>query len=379
MTKAILALADGWYCEGKSYGAKGETSGEVVFNTAMTGYQEILTDPSYKGQIVLMTYPEIGNYGVNEEDAESRSPFVEGFIVREGSSRTSNWRSQNSLESYLHSNNIIGIQEIDTRELTRHIRDNGAQTGVISTIDLDAKSVICKAQKSPGIIGVDLVKKVTCEKKYLWIDDIQTYLKAKNNNSVERKKYKVAVCDLGVKYNILRKLTEFGCDLTVYPANTPSEEILRTSPDGVFLSNGPGDPEGVPYVINSVKNLLGKIPIFGICLGHQVISLATGGKTYKLKFGHHGANHPVKNLQNNSIEITSQNHGFCVEYESLLEKNANITHINLNDKTVEGLENIEKGYFSVQYHPEASPGPHDSHYLFKRYIELMESWHAPSY
>lgn len=374
MAKAILALEDGKYFEGETFGGLGEAVGEVVFNTSMTGYQEILTDPSYKGQIVMMTYPEIGNYGVNVEDVESRKPFVEGFIVREGSKIHSNWRSNKSFDDYLWENGVVGIQGIDTRELTRHLRNFGSKKGIISTMDLDPLSLGKRAKDSPSIVGKDLVKEVTYAEVFLWKDDRHNEYKDNNENSIEDKKYSVAVYDFGVKFNILRQLSEYDCALTIYPAKTSCEEILNNNHSGVFLSNGPGDPEGVPYVIENVKKLIGKIPVFGICLGHQILALSSNAKTYKLKFGHHGGNHPVKNLSTGEIEITTQNHNFAVDPDTLEKNGLELTHLNLYDHTVEGIGCKEKNFFSVQYHPEASPGPHDSRYLFREFIKLMDEF-----
>ncbi len=368
-TKAILVLADGTIFKGYSLGTRGETIGEVVFNTSLTGYQEILTDPSYKGQIVLMTYPLIGNYGINEKDYESRKLFLEGFIVKECSPFPSNWRSQISMDEFLKKNGIVGIQGIDTRALTTHLRDYGAQQGIISTIDFDVPSLIKKAKSSPGLVGIDLVKAVTCADSYEW-KDTDTHLKG-------HKKYKVVVYDCGIKYNILRKLSGVGCSATVVPAQTPSKSVLDMNPDGVVLSNGPGDPEAVPYMIENIKGLLGKKPIFGICLGHQLLALTVGLKTYKLKFGHHGGNQPVMDLSSKKVEITAQNHSFAVASPSQgtvqksLYGDVEITHLNLNDRSVEGLKCRSIPAFSVQYHPEASPGPHDANYLFERFIEMM--------
>jgi len=355
--KARIALEDGIVLEGLSFGATGERYGEVVFNTSMAGYQEILTDPSYKGQIITMTYPLIGNYGVNPEDIESRKPFVEGFVVKECSRIASNWRSQKSLGEYLRENNIVGIQSIDTRALTQHIRLQGAMKAVVSTEDLDKKSLTEKAKCSPGLIGRDLVKEVTSNRVQNWSEEGE---------------YKVVVIDCGVKLNILRELVNNGCQVTVVPAKTEAEKILNMKPDGILLSNGPGDPAGVPYVVETVGKLIGKLPIFGICLGHQMLGLALGGKTYKLKFGHHGANHPVKDLKTRKISITVQNHGFCVDMDSLNKDEIEITHINLNDNTLEGMRHKKLPVFSVQFHPEASPGPHDSLYLFKEFVGMMK-------
>jgi carbamoyl-phosphate synthase small subunit len=367
--KAKIALEDGTVFEGFSFGAQGEKSGEVVFNTSMAGYQEILTDPSYKGQIVTMTYPLIGNYGINTEDVESRKPFVEGFVVKECSSIASNWRSQKELADYLKENDILGIEDVDTRALTRHIRLEGAMKAVISTIDLDDKSLVKKAVKSPGLIGRDLVKEVTCDQTYTWLQPPDKKIKA-------LKKFKVVVLDCGVKFNILRELVNCGCEVVVVPAKSSIKEILSFRPDGVLLSNGPGDPVGVPYVVETVRRLIDQpsnnLPIMGICLGQQILGLAFGGKTYKLKFGHHGANHPVKDIRTGKIAITVQNHGFCVDIDSLNKKEIEVTHINLNDNTLEGIKHKKLPIFSVQFHPEASPGPHDAKYLFEEFIKMMK-------
>ncbi|MCM8796840.1 MAG: glutamine-hydrolyzing carbamoyl-phosphate synthase small subunit [Candidatus Omnitrophica bacterium] len=362
--KAILFLEDKTVFEGEGFGAEGEAFGEVVFNTSITGYQEIITDPSYNGQIVTMTYPLIGNYGVNEEDIESSKPWLEGFVVKELSSLRSNWRSRLDLGEYLKKNNIVGIQGVDTRALTRHIRLQGAMQAVISTRDFNPDSLMKKLQAAPRLLGVDLVKEVTCRQPYQWQDD----LAPKNR----KKRHKVVVLDCGVKFNILRNLSKVGCSVHVVPASTSSGEILDLKPDGVLLSNGPGDPAAVNYVIRTTRELIGKIPIFGICLGHQMLGLAMGGKTYKLKFGHHGGNHPVKDLKTGKVAITSQNHGFCVDTESISQKGTVLTHVNLYDKTPEGLENKRLKLFSVQYHPEAGPGPHDANYLFEKFIDMLK-------
>ena len=356
-SSAILLLADGRIFEGKSFGYQGETTGEVCFNTGMTGYQEILTDPSYCKQIVTMTSPHIGNYGINEEDIESENIQVAGFVVKEETMTPSNWRSTQSLGEYLKENKIVGIKEIDTRSLTRHIRDKGAMNGIISSNDLDIQSLDKKLKKFPDMNGLDLAKVVTTQKKYKWPG---------------KGRYKVAVIDFGIKKNILRLLSDAGCELTVFPASIKAEDILSLEPDGVFLSNGPGDPLAVTYGIETVKKLLGKVPLFGICLGHQILALALGASTFKLKFGHRGINHPVRNNEKNTVEITSQNHGFAVDLDSL-PPNVISTHINLNDNTSGGIRCTDIPAFSVQYHPESSPGPHDSRYLFNQFIEMMNA------
>jgi carbamoyl-phosphate synthase small subunit len=371
---AKLALENGTVFTGEHFGVEGETAGEVCFNTSITGYQEILTDPSYAGQIVTMTYPLIGNYGVNTDDVESVKPQVSGFVVKEYFDFYSNWRANSSLGDWLKKNNILAIQGIDTRMLTKIIRNEGAMRGVISTVDLDDASLIAKAKASPDMNGLDLAKKVTTQKEYRWSDiDKTDYALKTKNGEINDASLKVVVYDYGVKQNILRRLAAYGCDLTVVPASTPAEEILAMNPDGIFLSNGPGDPDAVKYAIMNIKKLIGKKPIFGICLGHQLLGLALGGKTYKLKFGHRGGNHPVKNLKTNIIEITSQNHGFAVDWASMDHAQIELTHINLNDQTVEGFEHKHHPVFCVQYHPEASPGPHDSDYLFSKFVSLMKT------
>jgi carbamoyl-phosphate synthase small subunit len=371
--KAILALEDGTVFEGRSFGFPGEKAGELVFNTSMTGYQEILTDPSYKGQIVIMTYPLIGNYGINEADVESRDPKVEAFVIKENSSIYSNWRADRSLSDYLITHRIMGVEGMDTRALTKHIRQKGAMKAILSTEDLDRDRLIEKAKASPGLIGRDLVKEVTCGKPYEWTEanDAQ-FLSHPLPPSVPRSRFKVAVMDFGVKLNILRSLRDWGCEVTVLPASAAAESVLSLNPDGILLSNGPGDPEGVPYAIESVRKLIGEKPIFGICLGHQLLGLALGGKTFKLKFGHRGGNQPVKDLQTGKVHITSQNHGFAVAPDSLNPEEVELTQINLNDRTLEGMRHKKLPVFSVQYHPEASPGPQDTQSLFGEFVKMME-------
>jgi carbamoyl-phosphate synthase small subunit len=355
---ALLVLADGTVLEGFGLGATGHAVGEVCFNTAMTGYQEVLTDPSYAGQIVTMTYPLIGNYGVNNEDDESRKVFLSGYIVREASEIVSNWRSNHlTLDAYLKKNNIVGIQDLDTRAITKHIRTAGAMIAVISSEDLPDDELVAKAKAAPHMEGRDLVGDVL-DKPYIW---------------QEQGSFKVVVYDCGIKYNILRQLAEANCRVEVVPATTSSEDILARKPDGVLLGNGPGDPAAVSYAIKTVKGLLGKVPLFGICLGHQMLGLALDGKTYKLKFGHHGGNHPVKDIATGKVMITVQNHGFCVDIDSLGgDKNVEITHLNLNDGTCEGINHKHIPAFSVQFHPEAGPGPHDARLLFARFCNLMK-------
>ncbi len=369
--KAKLILENGDIYVGESFGFSGETTGEVVFNTSMTGYQEILTDPSYAGQIVTMTYPLIGNCGVNEEDLESVRPQVAGFVVKEYSAIASNFRSTKTLGEWLVEHRIIGIQGIDTRKLTKTIRSAGAMRGIISTEPLDDAALLAKVKRSPEMTGLDLAKQVTTKDNYRWSEIDKTPFALQPLTTEEPGTFKVVVYDYGVKQNILRRLTSYGCDLTVVPASFPAEEVLKMNPDGVFLSNGPGDPAAVKYGIQNIKKLVGKKPIFGICLGHQLLALALGAKTYKLKFGHRGGNHPVKNLKTGSVEITSQNHGFAVDPASLDESTIEITHVNLNDNTNEGFRHKTLPIFSVQYHPEASPGPHDSDYLFGEFTTLM--------
>ena len=373
--EAILALADGRIFRGRAFGAIGEAVGEVVFNTAMTGYQEVLTDPSYKGQMVCMTYPEIGNVGVNVDDEESARVYVEGFIVREYVSQPSNWRSQMALGDYLEGAGVVGIEGIDTRALVRHIRTAGAQEAVISSVQNEPNILVAKAQASPGLVGRDLVKEVTATTGYDWeIADwnLEGGYRQPAPGQLRDAPLIVAL-DYGIKRNILRQLVASGFRVKVMPAFATAAQVLALNPDGVFLSNGPADPAAVPYASETVRGLLGKRPIFGICLGHQILALALGGRTYKLGFGHHGANHPVMDLRTQRVEITSQNHGFAVDAESLAGK-ADLSHLNLNDRTVEGLRGIGLPFFSVQYHPEASPGPHDSNYLFNRFSRLVKEF-----
>lgn len=372
-TPAKLALEDGTVFTGISIGAEGEVDGEVCFNTSMTGYQEILTDPSYRGQIVTMTYPQIGNYGINAEDVESQGPKLAGFVVREHSRTESNFRSEQSLSEYLKAHNVVAIESIDTRALVRRIRSAGAMRGVLSTTDLDDASLIAKAKASPGLVGRDLVQEVTPHETFVWSEPLSqwTRLDGEQQESAKDGPHVVAL-DFGMKWNIPRHLVGMGCRVTIVPGTTNAEEILALNPDGVFLSNGPGDPEPVEYAINTVRELLGKKPLFGICLGHQLLSLACGAKTFKMRFGHRGGNQPVQDLKTGKVEITSQNHGFAVDPESLPEE-LEVTHVSLNDQTIEGVRHKSVPAFSVQYHPEASAGPHDSHYLFDAFAEAMSA------
>ena len=374
--KAILLLEDGTVFEGKSFGAKATRCGEVVFNTAMTGYQEILTDPSYHEQIITMTYPLIGNYGTNKADIESRKVFAKGFIVKENCNYPSNWQNQDSLGDYLKANNIVGLEDIDTRALVKHIRTEGAMKGIISSEGLSVTKLKEKLGKYPGLVDRDIVKDVTVKKPYRWHEGVTDILTGQEQKPPI--KYKVIAFDYGIKQNILRLLRSHGCEVQVVPANTPAKSVLSKKPDGIFLSNGPGDPGGVDYAIDEIRKMLGRVPIFGICLGHQLLGLALGAQRFKLKFGHHGANHPVMNLQTREVEITSQNHGFCIDIDSLKDKDVEITHMNLNDQTLEGFRCKNIPAFCVQYHPEASPGPHDSNYLFETFIQLMEQYHNNS-
>jgi len=376
MTTAKLALEDGTVFTGEAFGAEGEVDGEVVFNTAMTGYQEILTDPSYRGQIVTMTYPEIGNYGVNEEDVESRKPHLAGFIVRENSRIASNFRADGELDDYLARHGIVGLRGIDTRSLVRRIRIHGALKGVLSTSDLSDDSLIAKAKASPGLVGRDLVREVLPDQPSQWDAGLSHWSTQANGNTAadnaaaDGPALHVVALDFGMKWNIARHLHSIGCRVTILPGTATAEEVLQYDPDGVFLSNGPGDPEPLDYAINTIRGLLGKKPVFGICLGHQLFALAAGAKTFKLKFGHRGVNQPVLNLDSGRVEITAQNHGFAVQEETLPE-HLEITHRNLNDDTIAGLRHRELPAFSVQYHPEASSGPHDSEYLFQQFRDSL--------
>jgi carbamoyl-phosphate synthase small subunit len=369
--KATLALENGLWYEGEAAGAAGETGGEVVFNTSMTGYQEVLTDPSYAGQIVTMTCPEIGNYGISPEDGESRTPQVAGFIIRDQSPVASNWRSDSTLREYLVRNNIVAISDVDTRALTRVLRSAGVMRGIIATGEIEPRTLVEKARSLPQMEGSDLVRGVTCETAFDWTPSVSDEFTPLAERQPKRA-LRIAAYDFGMKWNILRRFTAYGCDVRVFPATAPASELLASNPDGVFLSNGPGDPSALGYAVENARTLVSsEVPVFGICLGHQVLSLALGGSTYKLKFGHRGANHPVKELETGKVEITSQNHGFAVDPASL-PSDVKVTHVNLYDGTVEGLRHETKPVFCVQYHPEAAPGPHDADYLFRQFLDVME-------
>ncbi len=376
--QAILALEDGRIFRGKGYGAPAERSGEVVFNTALTGYQEIFTDPSYAGQIVVLTNPQIGNYGTTPSDDESSKPYIEGLVTREFSPVSSNWRSTQVTDEYLEKNNVPVITDVDTRAIVRHLRANGVMRGVLSTASKDADALVAKARSIRKMDGTDLASVVSTKVQYEWSSETE------RNETGDKllpqaiapgtQQMHVVAYDFGIKQNILRMLARENCRVTVVPAKTSAAEVMALNPDGIFFSNGPGDPEPLHYAQQNVRDLAGKAPMFGICLGHQIFGLALGGKTYKLKFGHHGANHPIKNLGTGKVEITSQNHNYAVDPESLDDATVAVTHVNLNDQTVAGLKHKEHPMFSVQYHPEASPGPHDSHYLFKDFRKMMEEW-----
>jgi carbamoyl-phosphate synthase small subunit len=372
--KATLALENGTWFEGESAGAPGETGGEVVFNTAMTGYQEVLTDPSYSGQIVTMTCPEIGNYGIADEDGESRAPKVAGFIIREQSPVASNWRADSTLRDYLVRHNIVAISGVDTRALTRVLRSTGVMRGIIATGDVDSRRLVDAARDVAPMEGSDLVRGVTCDAPFNWQPDAASGDEfSPDPERRARRALRIAAYDYGMKWNILRRFTAHNCDVRVFPADAPASELLAGSPDGVFLSNGPGDPAALEYAIENARELVtSDVPVFGICLGHQILSLAMGAQTYKLKFGHRGANHPVKELESGKIEITSQNHGFAVDPKSL-PSDVKVTHVNLYDQTIEGLRHETKPVFCVQYHPEAAPGPHDADYLFRQFLDEMEN------
>ncbi len=372
--QAILALEDGRIFRGDGYGARGECSGEVVFNTSLTGYQEIFTDPSYAGQIVVLTNPQIGNYGTNQADAEASRPYIEGLIVREFSSVSSNWRSEQVADEYLERYGVPVLAEVDTRALVRHLRSNGVMRGVISTVETDTDVLVAKARALRKMDGTDLASVVSTKQPYEWKQRAEDPLNPGEAETQRDCNLHVVAYDYGIKQNILHMLGAQGCRVTVVPARTTAEDVLAMAPDGVFLSNGPGDPEPLTYATEAIRKLAGKTPVFGICLGHQLVGAALGGRTFKLKFGHHGGNHPVKQLSTGRVEITSQNHNYAVDPDSLNANEVDLTHINLNDQTLEGLRHRTMPLLSVQYHPEASPGPHDSHYLFGEFRKMMDEW-----
>jgi len=373
LNSAILALEDGAVFEGKSFGAPAERSGEVVFNTALTGYQEVFTDPSYAGQIVILTNPQIGNYGTSTEDNESARPFIEGLVVREFSHLASNWRSDAEADDFLSRAGIPVVSDLDTRALVRHLRTRGVMRGVLSAAETNAEKLVERARSIPTMAGLDLASRVTTPASYQWTKPVEACSPSEPVPPPPEARFHVVAYDFGIKHNILRRLVQVGCRVTVVPALTSAEDVLALNPDGVFLSNGPGDPEPLQVEVSNIRKLIGKKPVFGICLGHQLLGLAAGGRTYKLKFGHRGANHPVRNELTSKVEITSHNHGFAVDPDSLNQNEVEITHWNLNDQTLEGFRFRNHPVFCVQYHPEAAPGPHDSHYLFDDFVKLMEN------
>jgi carbamoyl-phosphate synthase small subunit len=374
LNTALLALEDGTVFEGRSFGARSESHGEVVFNTSITGYQEIFTDPSYSGQIVTLTYPQIGNYGANISDSESRKPFIEGLIVREISTLASNWRSMEQAEEFLAHYNVPVVSGIDTRALVRHLRSRGVMRGIVAPDGGDPKVLVEKARAIPSMNGLDLATLVSTKESYTWDQGVDACSPSERVAATTQARHHVVAYDYGIKRNILRKLVQSGTRVTVVPAKTTAEDVLALKPDGVFLSNGPGDPEPLEFQAAQVRGIVGKVPVFGICLGHQIMGLAFGGKTYKLKFGHRGGNHPVLNKVTNKVEITSHNHGFAVDPDSLKDSEVELTHINLNDQTLEGFRHREHPAFCVQYHPEAAPGPHDSYYLFDDFMKMMDEF-----
>ncbi|BDD88057.1 glutamine-hydrolyzing carbamoyl-phosphate synthase small subunit [Desulfofustis limnaeus] len=370
--KAVIALEDGTVFTGQSFTGRGEAVGEIVFNTSMSGYQEVLTDPSYTGQLVVMTYPLIGTYGINPEDMESAAVHPKAFLVKEYQRLPSNFRSRQSLAEFLQAHGVLGVEGFDTRALVRHIRTKGAMKGIVSTEELDAVKLVEKAKNWPGLIGQDMVRLVSCSTPYGWADNHPVPGSSFSTTAGSADGLKVVLFDFGIKYNQIRILADKGCRVLVVPATTDAATIMAMEPDGIFLSNGPGDPAGVEGVVSTLRQLLGRLPIFGICLGHQMLGLAYGGSTYKLKFGHRGGNQPVKNLLSGRVEITSQNHGFCVDMSTLDPDEVELTHVNLNDNSCEGMRHKRWPAFSVQYHPEHAPGPHDSLYLFDRFIDMMQ-------